>query len=804
MEPPTKLGVNLEPLLLERSAPARVCPERSRRARAERSSPAAGGQRKHRRAIALTMLLCAMIVPSPDKLSAQTPATSPTQAPTTSPTPAPPAEPDGITRGGYQIHSSVELGYRSNDVTGSEDMYDTLVNLRTGPRILDQTLTMQSVDHQGLLFDNLYLNSVGWGGDPNNYMRLRADKDKWYNLQGSFRRDQSFFDYDLLANPLNPSTSTPSIPILSSPHLFDTTRRMSDVDLTLLPQSVVSFRLGCSHNNMAGPSYSSIHEGTEGSLLQNWNTTMNSYRMGVDFRIAPRTVLSYDQFLDYYKGDTDYQLNPINQALLPTMPASSVSLGLSIDTVNKEPCAVPTGQSSLIVSGTLTNVTCSAYSSYLRNQRIRTSIPTERISLRSNYFKMLEVLGSFSYSSATSSTPLDESFGGLLTRTNTLAFTGTGTGAANRISDVVDLEATLHLTQHLRLIEKFYFWAYRIPQNANFNELDYSCAVPPCTLLSTPLTTPTPPGGTPTIAQSSFNQTWTRNQTELAWDISKKAGVRIGYRYGDRDFNHFIDYLPGDVDHFVGLEQTALLGIWARPIHTLRLNFDLELTNFNSVFVRLSPRKVERYRFQANYKPRSWATLGGSINILNLSNGDAQTQFVGHNQNYGLTASLAPRERIGMDLAYNFNSIIQNALICFNDTPPTGVILPFVANANNNDCAGNDTSNNLMANSYYTNHTNFGMATVRFKPAKRVMANVGYSIISVEGNVPQFNILQPLGSLQYKYQQPVANLSVDIARRWAFNMGWNYYQYAEGSFVGPTAPRYFHANSLTESLRYSF
>src|ERR1019366_5973742 len=145
MEPPTKLGVNLEPLLLERSAPARGCPERSRRARAERSSPAAGGQRKHRRAIALTMLLCAMIVPSPDKLSAQTPATSPTQAPTTSPTPAPPAEPDGITRGGYQIHSSVELGYRSNDVTGSEDMYDTLVNLRTGPRILDQTLTMQSV-----------------------------------------------------------------------------------------------------------------------------------------------------------------------------------------------------------------------------------------------------------------------------------------------------------------------------------------------------------------------------------------------------------------------------------------------------------------------------------------------------------------------------------------------------------------------------------------------------------------------------------------------------------------------------------
>jgi hypothetical protein len=721
--------------------------------------------------------------------------------------PAPPEEPVGVSRGGYLIHQSVELGYRSTDVTGSGDMYDTLVNLQSGPRVLDQTLSMQSVDHQGLLFDDLFLNSFGWGGDPNNALRLRADKSKLYNLQSSFRRDQYFSDYDLLANPLNPSTSTPSIPVLNSPNQFATTRRMSDVDLTLLPQSRVSFRLGYSHNNMTGPSYSSIHEGTEASLFQDWNTTMNSYRMGVDFRIAPRTVLSYDQFLDYYKGDTDYQLNPINQAFLPTTPVSSVSLGLSFDTVNKEPCAVVPPATSLIVNGTLTNVTCSAYSAYVRNQRIRTSAPAERISFRSNYFQRVELVASYAYSDAEMNTPLYESFNGLITRTSTLAFLGTGTASASRISDTADLGATVHLTPHLRLIEKFYFWAYRIPQNGNFSEVDSDCtaaiiAAKTCNLL-TPLTSTTPTT-TPTLQQASFNQTWTRNQTELAWDFSKKAGARIGYRYGDREFNHFNDYLPGDEDHFVGLEKTALLGIWARPAHSLRLNFDLEHTNYNAVFVRMSPRKEARYRFQTTYTPRSWATLGGSINILNLSNADAQTQYVGHNQNYGLTASLAPRERFGMDLAYNFNSVIQNALICFNDTPPTGVTLPFVTNADNNNCAGNDTSNNLMANSYYTNHTNFGMATVRFKPAKRVMANVGYSITSVDGNVPQFNILQPLGTLQYKYQQPVANLSVDIGHRLAYNMGWNYYQYGEGSFVGPTAPRYFHANSLTESLRYSF
>ena len=795
MEPPRKL--------VQQSS--RVERLMSLRLQVEDSSAAVWGRSKRRIAIALSVLLCAMIVSSSETLFAQTPTTSP------APSPAPPSEPDGVTAGGYQIHSSIEVGYRSTNVSGSGDMYDTLVNLQSGPRILDQTLTMQSVDHQGLLFDDLYLSSFGWGGDPNNALRLRADKNKWYNFAGSFRRDQSFFDYDLLANPLNPPPppapggSSPSIPILNSPHEFATTRRMTDVDLTLLPQSRVSFRLGYSHNNMTGPSYSSIHEGTEASLLQDWNTTMNSYRLGVDFRIAPRTVLSYDQFLDYYKGDTDYQLNPLNEALLPTTPASSVSLGLSIDTLNKEPCAIVPPATSLIVNGTLTNVACSAYFNYSRNQRIRTTTPTERVSLRSNYFQRVDLVASYSYSSATSSTPLDESFGGLITRTSTLAFLGTGTADANRISDVLDLGATVHLTKHLRLIETFYFWAYRIPENGNFSEVDNDCInTKACTLL-TPLSA-TAPTTSPTVQQASFNQTWIKNQTELAWDISKKVGARIGYRYGDRKFNHFLDYLPGDVDHFVGLEKTALLGLWARPTHALRLNFDFEHTNYNAVFVRLSPRKEARYRFQTTYTPRSWLTLGGSINILQESNADIQTQYVGHNQNYGLTASLAPRERFGMDLAYNFNSVIQNALICFNDTPPPGVILPFVAGANGTTsfCALNDPANPLLANSYYTNHTNFGMAAVRFKPTKRVLANVGYSITSVDGSVPQFNILQPLGSLQYKYQQPVANLSVDLGHKLAFNMGWNYYQYGEGSFVGPTAPRYFHTNSLTESLRYAF
>lgn len=73
------------------------------------------------------------------------------------------------------------------------------------------------------------------------------------------------------------------------------------------------------------------------------------------------------------------------------------------------------------------------------------------------------------------------------------------------------------------------------------------------------------------------------------------------------------------------------------------------------------------------------------------------------------------------------------------------------------------------------------MTSIRFKPEKRVTVNLGYSITRVDGTIPQFNVLQPLGALQYKYQQPVANLTVDLGHKLAWNTGWNYYQYNEQS-----------------------
>jgi hypothetical protein len=564
---------------------------------------------------------------------------------------------------------------------------------------------------------------------------------------------------------------------------------------------------------MTGPSYSSFHEGTDVSLYQPWNTTLNSYRLGVDFRVVRGTVLSYDETLDYYKGDTFWELAPTVQASLPGAQGP-VELGLPFNTAAGNPCSLAKGTTTLIANGVLTNPTCNGYFSYSRTERVRTSFPTEQISLRSNTLNWLDFAGTYSYSSGDSNIPLSESFNGLVSRSELRAYNASGPARAQEITNNADFTATIKLAPKWRIIDTFRYWAYRIPESLIYSETDFtvpggSCAPPTCSLTTPISDTVQSTSVTPTNA--SFNQQFTRNQIQLAWDPTRKIGGSIGFAYFDQDFTHYLDYLTGDVDNIIVHSFAGLLNVWARPTKQLRLNFSGQWTDRDNTIVRIGPRKESRYVIQANYTPRPWAVLGAAINLNQQNNGDALVDYRGHFRNYGFTAALVPKQWFSLDLTYNFNDVQQNAFICFNDTPPTGVTLPVVTNAGS--CVAtqsdpnnpyNDPGNPLLTGGNYTNSTNYGSFTAIIKPVHRLTTRLGYSIVSVDGTIPQFNILQPLGPLNYKWQQPIAGVSWDFGHGVAGNAYYNYYQYGEGSFVGPTANRYFHANNATLSFTYAF
>ncbi len=53
-----------------------------------------------------------------------------------------------------------------------------------------------------------------------------------------------------------------------------------------------------------------MHGGGDVQLSQWFRNSLDTFTGGVDFKLAKRTTLSYDQFFAFYRGDTTFQLAP--------------------------------------------------------------------------------------------------------------------------------------------------------------------------------------------------------------------------------------------------------------------------------------------------------------------------------------------------------------------------------------------------------------------------------------------------------------------------------------------------------------
>jgi hypothetical protein len=732
-------------------------------------------------------------------------------------TATPPQDSEGVNRAGYNFQQSMEFGYRFTDVSthnGPDDlsMFNTFVNLHQGPRVLEQTFSMRSLTNTGVLFDNMYFSSFGWGGDSNNAARFRLEKNKFYNFNASFRRDQNFFNYDLLANPMNnPAAGLANFPVNFSPHSFQVTRRMADMNLTLMPESRFTVRMGYSRNRADGPSYTTNHEAGDALMVQPWNTTYQQWNVGFDMKFIPRTNISFDQFLQYGKNDTNTLLDP------------STGLGSVFTT----PLAVPAGgfsavewgliptPSCILSTGYAKTTGCSGYLAYNRYQRIRSTTPTSQLAFQSRPNSKIELTGRYSYSWMDATQNYHEAFNGLVTRTSEAAWVLDGPMNSQVITGSGDFGITLHLTDKLDLSNTFRFTNERAPSTTDFAENILSVNKGVTASLTGCYTTPSSctwsnPSMEPEALTLHLNQNYKYDTTELSYNFTKAFGVRGGYRIGSRK----IDYLTErGVENWDITEHTGLMGAWFRPSRQLRANFEVELVSADGVDTRIVPKTQQHYRVRTTYQPIRALALTGTANILENKNDMAEVNYQGHNRNLGFTAAINPNRKFSLDISYNYNNYLQNSWMCFVDGTTGGFVPPGTAaacptngylytSADYTWSGANPTARYMYDTYEGTNHS--GSFTVQFQPVKRLNAILGYAFTKADGNTPQLNQVVGLGTLNYVYHQPVASISFQLQKNWWFNTYWNYDQYNEGSFTGPTAPRYFHDNRATLAIRYAF
>jgi len=740
----------------------------------------------------------------------------------------------GVNAAGYKIQQSVEAGYRANWISGDNNTYDTFINLGQGFRLFDYTLDMRSIDHNGLLFDNLSFSNFGYGGDPDTVSRLRMQKNKIYDFRVLFRRSKVFWDWNLLANPLNPANSTPAVAITTSPHSLDTVRRMQDYDLTLFPESRVKVRLGYSRNRYSGPGGYTTNTPDDGAgnvaqLNELFSTTTNSFHAGVDFRVAPRTTISYDQFLNYFKQDSSAADLALLNGTAPFALSNGqpVDLGLAWDTVNGTPCAAP-----VLAAPNIANPTCDGTLSFAQVGRPRTSMPTERLRFQSNYFDRFETSGSIGYSRS-ENTVLDfnELATGFTGRTIQRGLDTSGPAKAKRISVNADWSGVYAVTDKFRILDEFRFDDWRTPGMWAFNEVGFftngndllgAITPVPGTCVTIPATCPDHNASSAAdLSQGIFSEYLAQriksNTFQLQYDLNKRVSGRIGYLYTQRTIaqasQQFITQEvffptnaargdcsdptactagPGGSLIFSGPnpdndtarnlsninEQSLLLGLTLRPIDALRISADFAFGYNDFAFTRTTPRHVQVYKIHATYKPHTWINFDAAFDIHENSDNVATVNDSEHSRSYSFLTTLLPNSKLSFDIGYTYTDLYSAADNCYfyGFAPP---IPPTVG------CPTDPAEfNSLGAFATYTSKQHFGYFDVMWKPIKRVTASIGYagtflggSEVLTNGSTvePPLNALQPVGTLAFNYQKPYATLIFDVYKGLSYRVSWNYY-----------------------------
>jgi hypothetical protein len=764
---------------------------------------------------------------------------------------------------GYEIHQSVDLGGRIADAKGSRAMYSNLVNLQSGPRVQNETFLLRALPGQkNTLVDTLSAVGGGFGGDPVNFARMSASKGKIYEFTGLFRRDRRYFDYDLLGNPNIPSRQ--SIPIgpsnaptgsfawpqvLQSPFMMNTVRRMTDLSVVLMPLSTLTYRIAYSKNLMEGPSYS-----PSGYQFAKYNAILAEYQRNntdeitgaVDWKPVRGTMLTYEQVVNHYKGDTFFTL-AANSLIAQEADGIPVAIndydslspyGIGACNTGSMGSAYTNSTTYTILSAPNTpgglpviNPACAVVTSYLRSQPTRSLFPTEVLRLQSASIKNLSVNGNVRFTDANMHLPnYYDSYQGLNGATRELTYTGNA--QAMRQVLAADLGAVWQTTSNFSLADQIDFSTMHQPGTTNMTS-GTTVATPgnPNETISYqgPLTTTSAAAGASTIEGSPAigvpgagftGQLYITNSLTGEWDVSSRTTLSLTYRHQ----NHVVaegdpHNTPLPVGATVGgtvtiNEDAGVFTAAVRPTANLDLNGSVEMAYADNALTPISPRQLWHYRVHARYRPKPWATISGAFNDLERHNNTDNAQadvaagddpyegpldHVDHTRIASLSGVLLPNDHYGLDFSYAYTDVYSATNICFDNGAQNSTakpsLYPGTATLTNsgapNVCPGVFTRGSTtqladwFGRDFMNAPTQYGSVSIRLSPAKPIQSNLGYRISSVNGS-RFFNDARDVnGSLVSSYQSPFVNLAWAVNPRLTFKTEYNFYGYGEGGPSGP-------------------
>jgi len=653
---------------------------------------------------------------------------------TVAPTDAPVGSPRGDNTGDYNITQSFEFGYRWRLLGGDEGMYRSVVNYGNGLRLLGSRLAINSREGHGNFFDELLLTTQGLGNDPYESAMIRLQKNKLYRYDMSWRL-QNYFNPALTVAALNSATGAPYLSLSGTPgllatgglHARDTSRRMQDHDLTLLPQSFVQFRLGYSRNIEDGPALSTAEEfnvnGPGFPVFADVKRSWNEYRLGADVDLAGFR-LSITRRWGFFKEDTPYSF---------IVAAASTA------------------------AGDLT-----ALSNFRRSEPIHGENPgwIGNLTTRRHYWGInaratyLSGARNFIENEAAFGT---SQFGGAATRQILVS------GDAKRPSTAGDFALQFFPTEKITIVNNTSILSNRINGTSSYSEVETGLDF-----------------GT-TINFRYLGIRTLTNSTDVNYRLTKVFGVYAAYRYSDRELRYTTgsDFpaIPGsafsDSTTISNHLNSGVLGIRLRPWKPLTINLDGEVGRANFPLTAVSEKNYHNLNGRADYRTRKLTLSTSYRQAYNLNSPAVFSSFSSHTRNYTATAAWAPRDSFSLDATYVKMHLDSRGSISFFAS--TGV-RPTLQSG---------------LPSYYVSNIHSANLSARFGIRRRADLYVGYAITkdtgdgraAIVGNPFSTNpidaLLASVQTYPLTYHSPLARFSVRLTPKLRWNAGWQFYSYAE-------------------------
>lgn len=754
---------------------------------------------------------------------------------------------------GYALHESVDMGGHIANIYGSGAMYNTLVNQRSGPRVSGESFELRKLDSNKKSgpVDELTAFTSGFGGDPNNVARLTFSKGKLYDFTGLFRRDRQYFDYDLLGNPNIPSGQSIAVSgsttpyswsqVSQSPFAFNTVRRMTDTNLTVLPLAKVSLRLGYSQNIFQGPSqtpggYFGVL--SNDILLQEYQrNSTDSFLVAIDWKPVQGTKLTYEEQMDHYKGDSYFTLAP---QYFSVQEADGTKAALLANYDSLTPYASSscnTGYTSILyapqTSGgrPVVDPYCAVITSYQRYQPTREIFPTEQFRLQSSSIRNVTMNGNVRFTKANMNMPnYYENFQGLTKATTPVrSSTYTGYASAKREVIAVDYGIAWKIAPSFSVAEQINYSNTHQPGSANLTG-ESTLSNPATNLAITytgPLTAGTStaaPEGMPGVGNpfsGYFGQKFVTNNLTATWDVSPRTTLSLGWRYGSHaaHYNAATYTATGTVEEpqydVTVHENGGILNAAFRPASNWTINGTLEMIYHDNVITPVAPRETQHYKIRTAFKPKPWASVSASYNDLERHNNTNNTgaasiygplQHADHSRYAGIGAELTPNEHYGFEFNYAYSDVYTTTNICYTGIQTAG--FPAAAPANGAACynasagTGNTTIRGAAAyefgpvQDFQDAPTQFGTMALSFSPVDKFHSHLGYTVSSVNGSRFFSDARDVNGSLVSTYQTPFVDVSYAVRKDLVWKAEYNYFGYGEGGVSGaqycastnPTAP----------------